>query len=165
MATVCSATLSLLNAGVPIKKSVAGIAMGLVKEGDNFVVLSDILGEEDHFGEMDFKVAGTQRGVTAVQLDLKGRGLPQDVIAETFVLAKEARLSILKDMLATLNAPRETTSKFAPRILTVKINPEKIGKVIGPGGKFIKSIEAETGATVEIDNDGPVTIILDTDDL
>lgn len=158
MASVCGGCLALMDAGVPIKQPVAGISIGMFEHNGERRLVVDILGEEDHFGEMDFKVAGTQRGVTAVQLDLKGRGLPQDIINETFVLAKEARLSILKDMLATLKAPRETTSRFAPRILTVKINPEKIGKVIGPGGKFIKSIEAETGATVEIDNDGSILV-------
>ena len=118
----------------------------------------DILGEEDHFGEMDFKVAGTQRGVTGVQVDLKGRGLPHDVVVETFALAREARLDILRQMLAALSAPRSTTSQYAPRILTTKVHPDKIGKVIGPGGKYIKLIESETGATVEIEDDGSILI-------
>jgi len=116
------------------------------------------LGEEDHFGLMDFKVAGTQRGVTAVQLDLKARGLPQEVIVETLELARDARMQILRDMLSALPAPRESISEHAPRILTTQVSPDKIGKVIGPGGKYIRSIEAETGAKVEIDNDGSILI-------
>jgi len=158
MASVCGGCLALMDAGVPIKQPVAGISVGMFEKGDKRQLVVDILGEEDHFGEMDFKVAGTQRGITAVQLDLKGRGLPQDIIVETLALAKEARLDILRQMLTALPAPRPNTSEYAPRILTIKVNPDKIGKVIGPGGKFIKSIEAETGATVEIDDDGTVLI-------
>jgi polyribonucleotide nucleotidyltransferase len=158
MASVCAGCLALMDAGVPIKQPVAGISVGMFEKGDKRQLVVDILGEEDHFGEMDFKVAGTQRGITAVQLDLKGRGLPQEIILETLALAKEARLDILKQMLTALAAPRSTTSEYAPRILTIKVNPEKIGKIIGPGGKFIKSIEAETGAKVEIDDDGSVLI-------
>lgn len=158
MASVCGGCLALMDAGVPIKQPVAGISVGMFEVGNERKLVVDILGEEDHFGEMDFKVAGTQRGVTAVQLDLKGRGLPHDIVVETFALAKEARLDILRKMLATLAAPRPTTSEYAPRILTIRINPEKIGKVIGPGGKYIKSIEAETGATVEIDDDGTILV-------
>lgn len=158
MASVCGGCLSLMDAGVPIRQPVAGISVGMFEHNGKRKLVVDILGEEDHFGEMDFKVAGTQRGVTAVQLDLKGRGLPQEIVAETFVLAKEARLSILKSMLAALPAPRPNTSAYAPRILTIKVNPEKIGKVIGPGGKYIKFIEAETGAKVEINDDGTILI-------
>ena len=158
MASVCGGCLALMDAGVPIKQPVAGISIGMFEHDGDRKLVVDILGEEDHFGEMDFKVAGTQRGVTAVQMDLKGRGLPREIIAETIVMAKEARLSILKDMLTAIKAPRDRTSEYAPRILTVMINPEKIGKVIGPGGKYIKSIEAETGATVEIDNDGTILV-------
>ncbi len=158
MASVCGGCLALMDAGVPIKQPVAGISVGMFEKGSQRKLVVDILGEEDHFGEMDFKVAGTQRGITAVQLDLKGRGLPHDVILETLALAKEARLDILRQMLATMPAPRTSTSEYAPRILTLKVNPEKIGKIIGPGGKFIKSIEAETGAIVEIEDDGSVLI-------
>lgn len=158
MASVCAGCLALMDAGVPIKQPVAGISVGMFEKGGKRQLVVDILGEEDHFGEMDFKVAGTQRGITAVQLDLKGRGLPQEVILETLALAKEARLDILRQMLTALAAPRPTTSEYAPRILTIKVNPEKIGKIIGPGGKFIKSIEAETGAKVEIEDDGSVLI-------
>jgi polyribonucleotide nucleotidyltransferase len=143
---------------VPIRQPVAGISIGLFEvDGDHRLVV-DILGEEDHFGLMDFKVAGTQRGVTAVQLDLKGDGLSQDLIVETLGLAKKARREILRKMLSVLPAPRAETSEYAPRILTTKVPPDKIGKVIGPGGKFIKSIEAETGAKVEIESDGSILI-------
>ena len=158
MASVCAGCLALMDAGIPIKQPVAGISVGMFEKGPKRQLVVDILGEEDHFGEMDFKVAGTQRGITAVQLDLKGRGLPQEVILETLALAKEARLDILRQMLTALTAPRPSISDYAPRILTIKVHPDKIGKVIGPGGKFIKSIEAETGATVEIDDDGTVLI-------
>ena len=130
----------------------------MFEHGGKHKLVVDILGEEDHFGEMDFKVAGSQRGVTAVQLDLKGHGISKEIIVETFALAKEARLDILKQMLGALAAPRKETSKYAPRILRITINPEKIGKVIGPGGKYIKQIEAETGAKVEIDNDGTINV-------
>jgi len=158
MASVCGGCLALMDAGVPIKQPVAGISVGMFEVGKDRKLVVDILGEEDHFGEMDFKVAGTQRGVTAVQLDLKGRGLPQEIVVETFAMAKEARLEILRQMLSTLSAPRPTTSEYAPRILTTRVNPDKIGKVIGPGGKYIKSIEAETGAIVEIEDDGSILI-------
>jgi len=158
MASVCGGCLALMDAGVPIRQPVAGISIGMFERGSDRKLVVDILGEEDHFGEMDFKVAGTQRGVTAVQLDLKGRGLPQATIVETMALAKEARMEILRKMLAALPAPRPSISEHAPRLLTIKVNPDKIGKVIGPGGKYIKSIETETGATVEIEDDGSIMI-------
>jgi polyribonucleotide nucleotidyltransferase len=158
MASVCAGCLALMDAGVPIRQPVAGISIGMFEHQGKRQLVIDILGEEDHFGEMDFKVAGTQRGVTAVQLDLKGRGLPQEIIVETFELAREARLEILRAMLSALPAPRKNTSEFAPRILTLKVHPDKIGKVIGPGGKYIKSIEAETGAVVEIEDDGSILV-------
>ncbi len=158
MASVCGGCLALMDAGVPIKQPVAGISIGMVEFGGKKKLFVDILGEEDHYGEMDFKVAGTQRGITAVQLDLKGRGLSQELIVETLAMAKEARMGILRKMLAVLPAPREATSEYAPRILTTKVPVDKIGRVIGPGGKFIKSIEAETGAKVEIDDDGTILI-------
>ncbi len=158
MASVCGGCLALMDAGVPIKQPVAGISIGLAEFDGQRKLLVDILGEEDHFGLMDFKVAGTQRGITAVQLDLKGHSLSQELITETLALAKDTRLKILRTMLQTLKAPRSDTSPNAPRILRIKISPDKIGKVIGPGGKFIKSIEAETGATVEIDNDGTILV-------
>ena len=158
MASVCGGTLALMDAGVAIHRPVAGISIGLVKEGDREVLLTDIIGEEDHFGDMDFKVAGTQRGITGVQLDLKIQCISHDLIARALVQAKEARMQILKAMLQTLPRPRKDISKYAPRILSLKINPEKIGKVIGPGGKGIRKIEADTGARVEIEDDGTVVI-------
>jgi polyribonucleotide nucleotidyltransferase len=147
-----------MDAGVPISQPVAGISIGLFEwEGERKLV-TDILGEEDHFGLMDFKVAGTGRGITGIQLDLKARGLDRDTIMETLKVAKQARLKILKKMLQALPAPRESTSPQAPRILTTKIKPERIGKVIGPGGRGIRAIEAETKARVEIDDDGTILI-------
>jgi polyribonucleotide nucleotidyltransferase len=158
MASVCGGCLALMDAGVPISQPVAGISIGLFEwEGERKLV-TDILGEEDHFGLMDFKVAGTGRGITGIQLDLKARGLDRDTIMETLKVAKQARLKILKKMLQALPAPRESTSPQAPRILTTKIKPERIGKVIGPGGRGIRAIEAETKARVEIDDDGTILI-------
>ncbi len=158
MASVCAGCLALMDAGVPIKQPVAGISIGWFEVDGRHELVTDILGEEDHFGLMDFKVSGTQRGVTAVQVDLKALGIDQDLIAEAFKQAKEARLEILKKMVSVLPAPRKETSKYAPRILTIKVPPDKIGKVIGPGGKYIKGIEAETGAKVEIGDDGTVIV-------
>jgi len=158
MASVCGGTLALMDAGVPISQPVAGISVGLVKNGEKTVLLTDIIGEEDHFGDMDFKVAGTQRGITGIQLDLKIQGLSHDLIRKTLEIAKEARMKVLRSMLSTIQRPRPDISPYAPRILTVKIDPEKIGKLIGPGGKGIKRIEAETGAKIEIEDDGTVCI-------
>ena len=158
MASVCAGCMALMDAGVPIRQPVAGISVGMFEWGGEQRLVVDILGEEDHFGEMDFKVAGTQRGITSVQLDLKGHGLPQERIEEALETAREARLEILKKMLTALAAPRSDTSKYAPRILSTSVPPEKIGKVIGPGGSYIRAIESETGAKVEIDNDGTVVI-------
>ena len=158
MASVCAGCLALMDAGVPIKQPVAGISIGMFEWQGKTQLVSDILGEEDHHGEMDFKVAGTGRGVTAVQVDLKGRGLSREHIVEALEWAKQARMTILKEMRAELPYPRKATSEYAPRILTIKINPEKIGKVIGPGGKGIKAIEAETGARVEIEDDGSILV-------
>ncbi len=158
MASVCSGCLALMDAGVPIKQPVAGISIGMVRADGKQKLIVDILGEEDFLGLMDFKVAGTQRGITAVQLDLKAHSIDMDTVKETLELARITRRDILKTMLATLRSPRPNTSEHAPRILKIQISPEKIGKVIGPGGKFIKSIEAETGAKVEIDNDGTILV-------
>ena len=158
MATACGATLSLMDAGVPIKNPVAGISIGRISDGDTDLLLTDIQGEEDHVGDMDFKVAGTQVGITGLQLDLKVRGISLDVCRRSLERAREVRLKILKTMLQTIAAPRAEISPHAPRLLQIKINPDKIGKVIGPGGKTIKGIEAETGARVEIEDDGTVTI-------
>ncbi len=158
MASVCGGTLALMDAGVPISRPVAGISIGMASKGDDYKLFADITGEEDHFGDMDFKVAGTQRGITGIQLDIKVRGLTDKHIREAFALAKEKRLEILRNMLQALPRPRKELSEFAPRILTIKINPEKIGKVIGPGGSGIRGIEGETGARVDIDDDGTIQI-------
>lgn len=158
MASVCGSTLSLMDAGVPLKKPVAGIAMGLMVDGDKYVVLTDIQGMEDHTGDMDFKVAGTRDGITAMQMDIKVKGIPMDVLERALAQAKEARLFILESMLATLPAPRPTLSQYAPKIEVVKVPVESIGMVIGPGGKMIKSIIEATGAQVDIEEDGSVYI-------
>jgi len=158
MASVCGSTLSLMDAGVPIKAPVAGAAMGLVQDGDRFVVLTDIQGLEDALGDMDFKVAGTREGVTALQMDIKVSGLRWDILEEALVQAKEARFHILEKMQGILAEPRAYYSPFAPRITTIQIHPDKIGKVIGPGGKTIRAIQEETGATIDIDDDGTVYI-------
>ena len=158
MASSCGGCLALMDAGVPITKPVAGISIGLVKEGDRSALLTDIIGEEDHFGDMDFKVCGTRDGVTAIQLDIKIEGIDHKIIRDTLHRAKEARLTILDKMAAVLPGPREQISKYAPRLLTVKIDPEKIGKLIGPGGKNIKKLQEDTGAQIDIEDDGTVFI-------
>ncbi len=158
MASVCGGSLSLMDAGVPIKTAVAGIAMGLIKEGDNVKILTDILGDEDHFGDMDFKVAGTKDGINAIQMDIKIAGLDIEIMRQALDKARVARLSILGNMNSELPKHRDQLSQFAPRIITMKINPSKIGEVIGPGGKIIRSIVEETGAKVDIEDDGTVTI-------
>ena len=158
MATVCGTSLSLMDAGVPIAAPVAGIAMGLIKEGDSFVVLSDIMGDEDHLGDMDFKVAGTGEGVTALQMDIKIDGITREIMETALVQAREGRLHILERMNATLAAPRADMSEFAPRIISFKIHPEKIRDVIGKGGSVIRSLTEETGATIDVSDDGTVKI-------
>ncbi len=158
MATVCGSTLSLLNAGVRIQKPVAGIAMGLVKEGDKFVVLSDILGEEDHLGDMDFKVAGTEDGVTALQMDIKIEGVSAEILTKALEQARQGRLFILSVMGKTISQPRTDISDFAPKVISVKVPTEKIGLIIGPGGKNIKAMSEKSGSTINIDDDGTVTI-------
>ena len=158
MATVCSATLSLMDAGVPIKEAVAGIALGLVKEGAKAVILSDITGVEDHFGDMDFKVAGTRSGLTAVQLDLKIDGITAELLEKCLLQGKEGRDFILSKINAALAGPRQDLSSYAPRIEVLKINTEKIGELIGPGGKNVKAIIAATGASVDIKDDGTVLV-------
>ncbi len=158
MATVCGTTLAMMDAGIPIRDPVAGIAMGLIKDGEKVVVLTDILGDEDHFGDMDFKVAGTQHGVTALQMDIKIGGLSDSVMRAALDQAREARIHILREMLRALDRPRPEISQYAPRLLRIQIDPAKIGTVIGPGGKMIRSIEAESGAKVEIEDDGTIVI-------
>lgn len=158
MATVCAASLSLMDAGVPIKTSVAGIAMGLIKQDDRFVVLTDILGDEDHLGDMDFKVAGSRTGITAFQMDIKVKGISFDIMREALDRAKTGRLYILDLMDKILLSPRKDLSQYAPRIISFKINPENIGIVIGPGGKMIREIIEVTGATIDISDDGTVLV-------
>ncbi len=158
MATVCGTSLALMDAGVPIKAPVAGIAMGLVKEGDKFIVLTDILGDEDHLGDMDFKVAGTQQGVTALQMDIKIEGITREIMQVALDQAREGRMHILGIMNQTLPEARKEISMFAPRILTFKINPDKIREVIGKGGATIRDITESTGATIDISDDGTINV-------
>jgi len=158
MATVCGGTLSLMDAGVPIKAPVAGIAMGLIKEGDKVIILSDILGLEDHLGDMDFKVTGTSTGITALQMDMKIEGITVDVMRTALQQAKDGRLHILGKMLETLAVPRKNLNPFAPRIITMQINPDKIKDVIGSGGKVIRSIVEQTGAKIDIEDSGLINI-------
>ncbi|MEM9187041.1 MAG: polyribonucleotide nucleotidyltransferase [Planctomycetota bacterium] len=158
MASVCGATLGLMAAGVPITNPVAGISVGLVKEGDQFTLLTDILGDEDHFGDMDFKIAGTQNGITGIQLDLKIMGISEEIIRATLQQSRDARIEILKSMLSTISRPRTATAASAPRLVRTHINPEKIGLLIGPGGKTIRGIQEDTGVTIDVEEDGTVTI-------
>jgi len=158
MATVCAGTLALMDAGVPIKDPVGGISIGLVTDEKESILLADIMGVEDHFGDMDFKVAGTRKGVTAIQLDLKIKGISLDLLTEATEQAKQARFFILDKMHATIAKPREQLSSYAPRITTIRVNPEKIGELIGPGGKTIKKIIEETGVSIDIEDDGRVLI-------
>jgi polyribonucleotide nucleotidyltransferase len=158
MASVCAATLGLMSAGVPISNPVAGISIGLVKEPDRYVLLTDIIGDEDHFGDMDFKVAGTQNGITGIQLDLKIDGISEEIMRGTLVQARDARIEILRTMLTAISRPRQEISKWAPRLLRTHIDPEKIGLLIGPGGKTIRSIQETTGAMIEVEDDGSVTV-------
>ncbi|CAG0942156.1 polyribonucleotide nucleotidyltransferase [Gammaproteobacteria bacterium] len=158
MASVCGASLALMDAGVPTSAPVAGVAMGLVKEGDRYQVLTDILGDEDHLGDMDFKVAGTTKGVTALQMDIKIDGITADIMRDALKQAREARLHILAQMSQVLDTPRQKMSEWAPTIITIKIDPEKIRDVIGKGGSVIRAITEETGTTIDIDNDGTVKI-------
>ena len=158
MASVCGTSLALMDAGVPIAAPVAGVAMGLVKEGDDYVVLTDILGDEDHLGDMDFKVAGTSTGITALQMDIKIDGITGDIMADALDQARDARLFILGRMNSVIRAPREKMSDWAPSIITIKIDPEKIRDVIGKGGAVIRAMTEETGATIDVENDGTVRI-------
>ncbi|MBT8144346.1 MAG: polyribonucleotide nucleotidyltransferase [Gammaproteobacteria bacterium] len=158
MASVCGTSLALMDAGVPISAPVAGVAMGLVKDGDNFKVLTDILGDEDHLGDMDFKVAGTEKGINALQMDIKIEGIDREIMHKALQQAHTARQTILSQMNDVIGSPREEMSEWAPRIITIKIDPEKIRDVIGKGGSVIRAITEETGATIDIDNDGTVRI-------
>ena len=158
MASVCGGCLALMDAGVPLKAHVAGIAMGLIKEGNRFAVLSDILGDEDHLGDMDFKVAGTEAGITALQMDIKIEGITKEIMHAALVQAREGRLHILERMKQSLESPRSELSMWAPRMITIKIKPEKIRDVIGKGGAVIRALTEETGTTIDIQDDGTVTI-------
>jgi polyribonucleotide nucleotidyltransferase len=158
MASVCGTSLSLMDAGVPIKAPVAGVAMGLIKEEEGFEVLTDILGDEDHLGDMDFKVAGTADGVTALQMDIKIFGITREIMSKALAQAREGRLHILGEMNKVIRTPREKMSEWAPTIITMKIDPEKIREVIGKGGAVIRAITEETGTTIDIENDGTVKI-------
>jgi polyribonucleotide nucleotidyltransferase len=158
MASVCGGTLSMMDAGVPMKAPVAGVAMGLVMEGNKYAILTDIAGAEDHYGDMDFKVAGTRNGITALQMDIKIAGINAQIMAEALEQAKKGRIYILGVMEKTLAAPRESISPFAPRIIQIKINPDKIRDVIGPGGKVIRSLVEETGAKIDVSDDGTISI-------
>jgi polyribonucleotide nucleotidyltransferase len=158
MASVCGGSLALFDAGVPMRAAVAGVAMGLIKEGDKYAILTDILGTEDHLGDMDFKVAGTETGITSIQMDIKIEGLDLNIMKEALAQAKEGRLHILNEMKKSLAEPRAELSQYAPRIVTMQINPEKIGDLIGPKGKTIRGIQDETGAELSVDDTGLVTI-------
>src|SRR5262245_39252938 len=158
MASVCGGCLAMMDAGVPLKAPVAGIAMGLVREKGKVAILTDILGSEDAHGDMDFKVAGTEKGITSLQMDLKTAGIPHEITKQALAEAREARLKVLATMRQAIDAPRAALSQYAPRLETIKIDPEKIGLVIGPGGKTIREMEARSGATIEIEDDGTVTV-------
>jgi polyribonucleotide nucleotidyltransferase len=158
MATVCGGSLALMDAGVPMKAPCAGVAMGLIKEGDKVAILTDILGSEDHLGDMDFKVAGTERGITSIQMDIKIEGLDLKIMEEALEKARTGRLHILKEMAKALPGARTELSKYAPRIFTMQIKPDKIGDVIGPKGKTIRGIQDATGAKISIEDTGVVTI-------
>jgi polyribonucleotide nucleotidyltransferase len=158
MASVCGGTLCMMDCGVPLKAPVAGIAMGLIKEGDRLAILSDILGDEDHLGDMDFKVCGTKNGVTAIQMDIKIKGLDRAILERALEQAREGRLHILDRMLSTLAQPREELSRWAPRITTIQVKPDQIRIVIGSGGKTIKGIIEQTGCSINIEDDGTVAI-------
>ena len=158
MASVCASTLALMDAGTPISDHVAGIAMGLVKQEDRYAVLTDIMGMEDHLGDMDFKVAGTAEGITALQMDIKVKGITPEIMQEALAQALEARLLIIEKMRETIAQPRPALSQYAPRITMLKIDPEKIGKVIGPGGKTIRGIIEQTGVKIDVEDDGTVRV-------
>ena len=158
MASVCGSTLALMDAGVPITAPVSGVAMGLVKEGDKHVILTDILGTEDHLGDMDFKVAGTRNGITALQMDIKISGITSEIMAEALSRAQDARFYILDKMLEEIDAPRPSLKSHVPRIESIKVPMDKIGAIIGPGGKNIRALQEETNTKIDIDDDGTVFI-------
>jgi polyribonucleotide nucleotidyltransferase len=158
MATVCGASLSLMDAGVPVSTPCAGIAMGLIKDDDQFYILSDITGLEDQLGDMDFKVAGTAQGITAIQMDIKCKGVDRQILARALEQARQGRLHVLEKMNEVLPSPRPELSQYAPRIITIQINPDRIRDVIGPGGKVIRGIVEKTGASIDVEDDGTIRI-------
>jgi len=158
MATGCAGSMALMEAGVPVKDQVAGVAMGLIKEEDRLAVLTDIIGDEDHLGDMDFKVCGTRDGVTALQMDIKITGLSREIMADALDQARRARLHILEIMNQAISQPRTEISPYAPKIVTINVHPDKIRDIIGPGGKVIRQIQAETNSRIDIDDDGKVSI-------
>jgi polyribonucleotide nucleotidyltransferase len=162
MASVCGSSLSLMDAGVPIKRPVAGVAMGLIKEGDDYTVLTDIAGVEDHLGDMDFKVAGTERGITALQMDIKITGVTFDILRDALAQAHEGRTFILGKMAEVIGGPREELSQFAPRISSIKIDPDKIGLLIGKGGETIRGLSEEYEAQIDVDDEGQVRVYAQT---
>jgi polyribonucleotide nucleotidyltransferase len=164
MASVCGSSLSLMDGGVPITRPVAGIAMGLIKEGDDYIVLSDIAGVEDHLGDMDFKVAGTERGITALQMDIKIAGVTFDILRDALQQAKEGREFILGKMAEAIDAPRAELSRYAPRISSIQIDPEKIGMVIGKGGETIRALSEEFEAQIDVNDEGQVLVYAQTGD-
>jgi polyribonucleotide nucleotidyltransferase len=164
MGTVCSGTLALMDGGVPIKAPVSGIAMGLVKDGDKTIVLSDILGDEDHFGDMDFKVAGTEEGITALQMDIKINELSRDIMETALNQARTGRIHILNKMLETLQSSRQEVSPHAPKIVSIQINVDKIRDIIGPGGKVIRALQAETRTVIEVNDSGIVKIAAENEE-
>jgi polyribonucleotide nucleotidyltransferase len=163
MASVCGASLAMMDAGVPLKAPVAGVAMGLIKTGEKYVVLTDILGDEDHLGDMDFKVCGTTAGITALQMDIKIKGLSRDIMGKAMDQARDGRLFILGEMNKVITTGRKTLSKYAPKIVSFKINPDKIRDIIGPGGKTIRSITESCGVKMEVADDGTVSIASNDD--
>ena len=160
MATVCAGSLGLMDAGVPIQKACAGIAMGLVKEGEKFAILSDILGNEDHLGDMDFKVAGTNDGITAFQMDIKIKGISFEIMEQALNQAKEGKLHILGIMNEAISVPKESLSPFAPRLITMKVEQDQIGLIIGPGGKTIQGMQRTFGVDINIDDDGTIHVCI-----
>merc|ERR1711976_209981 len=165
MASVCGASLALMDAGVNIKKPVAGIAMGLIKQGTNYKILTDIMGDEDHLGDMDFKVVGTEKGITALQMDIKINGIGDEIIRDSLHQAKNGRLHILEEMSKHISVPKTKISQFAPYLFSMKINPEKIKDIIGKGGITIRNITEETGANIDIQNDGNIMISANNQDI
>ena len=158
MASVCGSSLSLMDAGVPLKRPVAGIAMGLIKEGDDYIVLSDIAGVEDHLGDMDFKVAGTERGITALQMDIKITGVTFEILRDALTQAKAGRTHILGKMAEVIDAPRSELSEYAPRISSIQIDTDKIGLVIGKGGETIRSLQEEFESQIDVQDDGTILV-------